>query len=127
METMTCNKFLEKIIELLATQFMRLRDPITQIQIQIELNTPEVFEIISYFITISGKYKSFWNNLNGHVNVLDFKNCSDSVIKIYDMNMYQITNSHQFNYLYKYLKENNILNKEELDWLHDAIHDILMD
>ena len=128
-KNITCNDFLVKLLNLLATQIVRLQDPLIKLQIQIELNKNDVFEIIQYFIDISGKYKEFWDHLNRNIKLIEITQYNNSIVSINnnDINTYQIQNSREFRYLHKYLLKNKIFNSEELEWLDDAIHDILVD
>jgi len=128
-KNITCNEFLVKLLNLLATQIVRLQDPVIKLQIQIELNKNDVFEIIQYFIDISGKYKEFWDHLNRNIKLMEITQYNNSIVSINnnDINTYQIQNSREFRYLHEYLLKNKIFNSEELEWLDDAIHDILVD
>ena len=128
-KNITCNDFLVKLLNLLATQIVRLQDPLIKLQIQIELNKNDVFEIIQYFIEISGKYKEFWDHLNRNIKLMEITQYNNSIVSINnnDINTYQIQNSREFRYLHEYLLKNKIFNSEELEWLDDAIHDILVD
>ena len=128
-KNITCNEFLVKLLNLLATQIVRLQDPLIKLQIQIELNKNDVFEIIQYFIDISGKYKEFWDHLNRNIKLMEITQYNNSIVSINnnDINTYQIQNSREFRYLHEYLLKNKIFNSEELEWLDDAIHDILVD
>jgi len=128
-KNITCNDFLVKLLNLLATQIVRLQDPLIKLQIQIELNKNDVFEIIQYFIDISGKYKEFWDHLNRNIKLMEITQYNNSIVSINnnDINTYQIQNSREFRYLHEYLLKNKIFNSEELEWLDDAIHDILVD
>ena len=104
-KNITCNDFLVKLLNLLATQIVRLQDPLIKLQIQIELNKNDVFEIIQYFIEISGKYKEFWDHLNRNIKLMEINQYNNSIVSINnnDINTYQIQNSREFRYLHEYL------------------------
>ena len=107
--------FLDKLLELLSWPNSRLRNLNIRNQISRNLlvlyNTyiPEIHNTIKYFITIRSSYKHLWNNGKPY----------REFIEINKMQEYMI--------LYQYLACNNYLYLEELEWLDDAIHEVLLE
>jgi hypothetical protein len=111
---MTNNKFIEKVLEKLASISPRLECSITRLQIQIELQYENVQKLIDFFIILKPEYNYQWLCINTN-------QISSPKITL------DITRLNEFLYLHKYLLDRHLLTEEEAYWLEDAIHDTLLE
>ena len=113
---MLCNAFIAIILELMSNPIPRLRDPLERLSIQIELQTDYIYRFVKYFIMIMPEYKYNW----------DILQIMENRGEIYN-NFTSIENIYQFQEFRSYLLAQNIFNYEEIVWLEDAIHEILVE
>ncbi len=108
---MSNNKFIDKVLYKLSLVNPRLRCPLTRLQIQIEMQYPEVLFMIQYFIMLQPEYKYCWT-----------QNCKLELAHSYNLIIIP-----EFLHLKEYFISRNLLNSDEADWLEDAIHETLID
>ena len=87
----------------------RLRDDYTKLQIQIELNNHIIFECINYFLSIQSEYQYKWQlaELNISKDTID------------------IVNTNEYKKFYNFITNKQIFTYNELEWIEDAIHDVM--
>ena len=113
---MLFNEFIDKMLLLMSNLIPRLRNPQECLAIQLELQNNYVSNLVKYFIMLMPEYKYNWKNLQ-------HKGHSTSMY----VNFKSIDKYMEFYELHTYLLANNIFNLEEVEWLEDAIHEILVE
>jgi hypothetical protein len=113
---MLCNEFITKMLELMSNPIPRLRNPQESLSIQIELQNNYVNNLIKYFIMLMPEYKYNWNILQTMENRGEIYN-----------NFTSIENNYEFQEFRLYLLAQNLFNYNEIDWIEDAIHEILVE
>jgi len=105
---MTVNKFIDEILLQLSLVNPRLRCPITRLQIQIEMQYPYLHSLFQYFIDIKSNYKEIWNSRT-------------------TTNKIQLVDLYAFTQIKDYMYRQKLLTLDEIEWLEDSIHEVLMD
>jgi len=113
---MLCNEFITKMLELMSNPIPRLRNPQESLCIQIELQNYYVSNLIKYFIMLMPEYKYNWDILQIMENRGEIYNNFTSIENIYEFQEFR-----------SYLLAQNIFNHDEVNWLEDAIHEILVE
>ena len=108
---MANNKFIDSVLHKLSLANPRLRCPITRLHIQIEMQCPNVQNLIEYFLMLQPDYQYHWN-LYRNIN---------------NIQGYNLTNISAFEHLKDYMTYQKLLSFDEADWLEDAIHETLLD
>lgn len=106
---MLCNDFIVNFLNIMSFPCKRLRDDITKLQIQIVLNNPIIYNSIDYFLSIKAEYQRKW--------YLVEKNLSRDT--------YDINKTYGYQQFYKFINKNMLFTNDELEWIEDAIHEIM--
>jgi hypothetical protein len=113
---MLFNEFIDKMLSLMSMPIPRLRNTQECLAIQLELQNNYVSNLVKYFIMLMPEYKYNWENLQ-------HKGHSTSTY----VNFKSIDKYMEYNAFHTYLLANNIFNLDEVEWLEDAIHEILVE
>ena len=108
---MLVNEFIDKMLVCLSLVIPRLEDPISRLQIQTEMQNDTAYRLISYFTMLQPEYKYFWKQINAHQPVS---------IRL------DITSMNQYQELCDYLITWKLLTPDDIIWLDDAIHEVLI-
>lgn len=114
---MNCEIFIKNLINILSWPNQRLQDSDIQTNLIHVLTirlTLDIQDVIKYFIDIKSEYKKIWNNIDQNISINERKIEKDISV----MPQYMI--------LYQYLASNNYLLIDELEWLDDALHEVLV-
>lgn len=101
---------------LMSNPIARLRNTQECLYIQIELQNNYVNNLIKYLIMLMPEYKYNWDILQIMENRGEIYNNFTSIENIYEFQEFR-----------SYLLTQNIFSHEEIDWLEDAIHEILVE
>ena len=108
---MRVNVFIDKLLELMSNPIQRLEDSQERLYIQLSLQNDYIYNLINHFIKILPTYKYSWNLFQSQ-KIVSFTN---------------IDTCYEYLALRDYLLTNNIFNNDEVLWLDDAIHEILVE
>jgi hypothetical protein len=108
---MLVNEFIDKMLKCLSRISDRLQDPLSRLQIQAEMQNQEAFDLITYFIRLQPEYVYNWKLINARKTVAS---------------LIDLTSLSQFQFLELYMASNQLLDEDEIVWLDDAIHDVLI-
>jgi len=106
---MLCNDFISKFLNIMSYPCKRLRDDYTKLHIQLELNNQVIFECIEYFISIQSEYQYKWQLAELNIS----------------RDTFDIINTNEYQKFYKFIDSKGLFTYNELEWIEDAIHDIL--
>jgi len=106
---MLCNDFISKFLNIMSYPCNRLRDDYTKLQIQIELNNHVVFESINFFQSIQSEYQRKWH-------LVDLNMSRDT---------FDIVKTHGYQQFYKFITNKSLFTYSELEWVEDAIHEVM--
>ena len=103
---MSVNAFIEKLIIKMSHPIPRLRDPMEQLHIQIEMQDFDVNLIVSFLLMKKPEYKYNWGFVKAGTHF------DDASVK---------------EYIQQLLVQMKIFNTEEVEWVDDAVHEILVE
>ena len=106
---MLCNDFIAKFLNIMSYPCTRLRDDYTKLHIQIELNNQAVFDCIDFFTSIQNEYQRKW-----HLVELNLSR-----------DTYDIVRTVRYQQFYKFITSKNLFTYNELEWVEDAIHEVM--
>jgi hypothetical protein len=110
---MIINTFISQLLDKLSNISPRLEDSTIKLHIQIELQDEYAMNLLNYFVMLQPEYKYHWillkNNNFRQQKILEIA----KLVEFIDLQIYLISN--------------NLLNKDEILWLDDAIHEVLID
>jgi hypothetical protein len=87
----------------------RLRDDYIKLQIQIELNNQIIFDCIDFFQSIQNEYQRKWRLVELNVS----------------RDTYDIVKTRGYQNFYKFITSKKLFTYNELEWVEDAIHEVL--
>ena len=106
---MLCNDFISKFLNIMSFPCYRLRNDYTKLQIQIELNNYIIFECIKYFLSIQSEYQLKWHLVE---------------LKL-SKNTFDIVKTNEYQKFYKFITNKGLFTSSELEWVEDAIHEVM--
>jgi hypothetical protein len=109
---MLVNEFISNLLNTLGLAVPRIRDSMVKLHIQFELQNDLVFHLLNYFIMLQPEYKYNWNLLENNISNDNYK---------------QISEMSQYLDLQMYLVSKQLLDSNEVIWLDDTIHQVLID
>lgn len=107
---MAVNAFINAMLAKLSVPFPRLAEPVTQLHILTEMMSQKVFSLVHHILQLEPEYRRQWQLIDARQN---------TIINI------ELAELPQFQELQRYMRKRGLLSQYELEWLDDAIHEVL--
>lgn len=107
---MLCNDFIINFLNFMSYLCTRLQDDSIKLHIQIELNNHQIFTYINFFQNIKNEYQYKWHQVELNVS----------------KDTYDIVKTKEYKGFYKFITDKKLFTNDELEWVEDAIHEVLI-